>query len=56
MLILCTSFASSCCAIALATSRLDGKDIIKFAVVTVGPQVSVGACIDQLHIYANLVG
>ena len=36
--------------------RLDGKDIIKFAVVTAGPQVSVGACVDQLHIHANLVG
>ena len=34
----------------------DGKDIVQFAVVTVGPEVSVGACIDQLHIHADLVG
>ena len=34
----------------------DGKDIIKLAVVTVGPQVSIGACVDQLHIHADLVG
>ena len=33
-----------------------GKDIIELAVVTVRPQVSVGAGIDELHIHANLVG
>ncbi len=34
----------------------DRKDIIELAIVAAGPQVRVGACIDELHIHANLIG
>ena len=39
----------------LCNFRFGRKDISQLAIVSLGPEMRVGQCIDELHIYANLV-
>ena len=39
----------------LGDFALDGKDIRQFAIVSFGPKVRIGPCVDELHVYPDRV-